>query len=433
MATDSCRTQIVPVHSGLETAGNRFLDVPGGNTQLQNTTDISTAPVSVPPIGGFQQGGSNLTGSRQFAKKGRHTQNSSASAKSGLLLKSYEEEQKIFTDARVETVTKLYLNRERQAGLAHFNLMTTRWPSTFETKLFTERFLQSKTADIKTLQPQFDDDEVASTSTYTQKSLIQSVQEDTATCVEMELDLSHKKHKSIDLSRLGLYKDLRILNLKHSELTIVPSEIGECHELQKLDLSFNKISKIPESLYALEQLTELNMRSNALTSVPDEIGKLKSMKTLNLSSNKIEKIPASLCALEKLTELNMGSNALTSIPDEIGKLKSMETLDLSFNKIDKIPDSLCALEKLTELYMNDNALTSVPDEIGKLKSMKTLNLSSNKIEKIPASLCTLEQLTELDMKYNALTAIPDEISKLKSMNILNLDNNKMEKIPDSLT
>ncbi|XP_077865612.1 uncharacterized protein LOC102806987, partial [Saccoglossus kowalevskii] len=139
----------------------------------------------------------------------------------------YEEEQKIFTDARVETVTKLYRNRERQAGLAHLNLMPTRWPSTFEIKLFTERFLQSKPADIKTLQPQFDDDEVASTSTYIQKkSLIQSVP---------------KGMKNLT--------NLRSLQLQHNELKTFPWKIiEEMPDLEELLLCGNRLEKIPKEI-----------------------------------------------------------------------------------------------------------------------------------------------------------------------------------------
>ncbi|XP_077869914.1 uncharacterized protein LOC144362659, partial [Saccoglossus kowalevskii] len=212
--------------------------------------------------------------------------------------------------------------------------MPTRWPSTSEIQLFTERFIQSKPADKKTVQPQFSA-EVASTSTYTQCN-ISIVLIDTATYVETELDLSYGKHKSIDLSRLGLYKHLRILNLSGNGLTIVPQEIGECHELQKLNLSFNKFAKIPDSLCALEQLTELYMESNALTAIPDEISKLKNLKILNLNNNNIAKIPDSLGALEQLTDLNMGFNALTTIPSGIKNLK-LRLLRLNYNKLKEFP------------------------------------------------------------------------------------------------
>ena len=60
----------------------------------------------------------------------------------------------------------------------------------------------------------------------------------------------------------------------------------------KLDISNNKIAHIdPEFFESGMSLTHLKLSKNQLVTVPEQINKLKYLKTLDISSNRIRRLP----------------------------------------------------------------------------------------------------------------------------------------------
>ena len=67
---------------------------------------------------------------------------------------------------------------------------------------------------------------------------------------------------------------------------------------------------------------------NKLTKLPDEVGNLQNLTYLGLNRNLIEELPTSIGNLENLEVLELWDNELYSIPDEISNLKKLKTLEL---------------------------------------------------------------------------------------------------------
>jgi len=86
----------------------------------------------------------------------------------------------------------------------------------------------------------------------------------------------------------------------------------------------------------------------------ESIGNLCNLHYLDLSKNKLEKIPESIGNLCSLQELVLSKNKLKKIPESIGNLKNLQYLDLSGNELEKIPESIGNLHKLYELHLYDN-------------------------------------------------------------------------------
>jgi len=81
-------------------------------------------------------------------------------------------------------------------------------------------------------------------------------------------------------------ENVYVLKLSGQNLTTFPAKIQDLTNLQKLDLSNNAISKIPENILGnLTYLIDLNLESNELTTLPEDIVNLKNLKFLNLSNN----------------------------------------------------------------------------------------------------------------------------------------------------
>ena len=68
-------------------------------------------------------------------------------------------------------------------------------------------------------------------------------------------------------------KTLKKLDLRYNELKELPESIGELVNLQKLDLGYNKLKKLPESIKNLKKLKLLKLERNKLSE--EEQAKIK--------------------------------------------------------------------------------------------------------------------------------------------------------------
>jgi Leucine-rich repeat (LRR) protein len=99
-----------------------------------------------------------------------------------------------------------------------------------------------------------------------------------------------------------------------------------------LDLSNKGLTSIPSDVFSRTDLEKLNLSKNRLTGAPQsQIGQLKSLKSLDLSNNALTGLPAELGQLTKLETLNVSNNKLTGLPMELGNLTQLRVLDVSGN------------------------------------------------------------------------------------------------------
>lgn len=98
------------------------------------------------------------------------------------------------------------------------------------------------------------------------------------------LDLSHQNFKVLSPSVL-LLVSIKELLLNNNELTVIPKDIYNLRNLEKLNLGFNKIRAIPPDLGKAVSLKELILCDNLITNVPMEIGTLYNLEILNLNNN----------------------------------------------------------------------------------------------------------------------------------------------------
>jgi hypothetical protein len=152
-----------------------------------------------------------------------------------------------------------------------------------------------------------------------------------------------------------------------------------------LDLSRNKLKKLPHSIGQLKRLQSLNLFNNQLKTLPDSLGKLVEIKSLDLSGNEIIVLPKSFEQLTNLETLNLAANLLSVLPSWINKVTKLQILDLSDNLIKKLPEYLGQLAKLKELNVSNsrslpghrNQLTDIPTTLVQLENLKRLKLDGN--------------------------------------------------------
>ena len=126
-----------------------------------------------------------------------------------------------------------------------------------------------------------------------------------------------------------------------------PLEIGvqEWNDgsLERLSLSDNNLTTIPENIGDLDSLVSLSLKNNQLTTLPESIGDLSSLEYLRLNGNQLTSLPESIGDLSSLEDLNLDNNQLTTLPESIGDLSSLTSLYLYDNQLTILPDSFCNL------------------------------------------------------------------------------------------
>lgn len=152
------------------------------------------------------------------------------------------------------------------------------------------------------------------------------------------LDLSKNKLRTLQLSRLT---DLKSLNCDHNLLTAGELRpLSGLAKLQILSLEDNRLASsggdgdgdfppLPKSL------RQLKLRANALLSVPRAVcdASLRNLEKLDLSKNRLAAVPVEVANLVSLTELNLDNNSIVSLPPQLGLILKLKTLSLANNQI----------------------------------------------------------------------------------------------------
>ncbi len=245
-----------------------------------------------------------------------------------------------------------------------------------------------------------------------------------------ELDLSDNLYTTTPFLDLQHLTKLVSLDLSGNQISFLPAGLfGRLAALTVVDLSDNRISRVPWELVQKPGLSELHLSGNQLASLPAGFfNKLGGLQVLDLSGNQLVSLP-SLDSLISLETLNVSQNKLASLPS-LSKLGSLVTLNLGRNELVSLP-SLDSLTSLETLNVSQNKLASLPS-LSKLGSLVTLKLGDNELVSLP-SLDSLVALETLDAKSNKLTSLPDGVfesqGKLKA---LWLGFNKLTSLPPKL-
>ena len=142
-------------------------------------------------------------------------------------------------------------------------------------------------------------------------------------CLQI-LDVSHNNIASLH-HQLKLPDNLIEANLSYNKLVRLPETIFQNSRLMRvLDLSFNALERLPEITANndwsnhLSSLESLNMHSNKLETVPPEILRMRRLCKLNVSKNRLTKLPRESMLSSNFREIECGENpSLCYPPPEI--------------------------------------------------------------------------------------------------------------------
>jgi 5-methylcytosine-specific restriction protein B len=248
------------------------------------------------------------------------------------------------------------------------------------------------------------------------------------------------------------------LNLSFCKLTQLPESLGHLTHLTELDLAYNELTQIPEWIDNFTVLEKLDVSGNSIMSLPDSLRHLPNLEVFGLDKQ-IKKIgenvellpmPKNTDFLDEIIRWAISSNIkeiptdkkrlweMTSVyldvserylPDVFWKLTNLTRIEIF---LDIIPKSIGNLKNLTDLTIQYSPFTKLPESIGNLVNLKRLNLFDNNLTELPESIGNLVNLEFLDLDSNELKELPKSIGNLVNLKELNLSNNNLTELPESI-
>uniref|UniRef100_A0A3B4TAR5 Fibromodulin n=1 Tax=Seriola dumerili TaxID=41447 RepID=A0A3B4TAR5_SERDU len=201
---------------------------------------------------------------------------------------------------------------------------------------------------------------------------------------------------------------LERLYLQHNNLNSIPPNLPR--SLRDLRINHNKIEKVtPADLEGMDNLTILYLHDNAVTDMSTSLKALKSLTLLDISGNKLTKVPEALP--EHLHQLYLESNSIDSLPDGfLGRFTQLQYVRMAHNQLtDKgIPPNTFNVTGLVELDLSFNKLERIPPVS---TTLQHLYLQANQIKEFTlGSFCSIVDVMNFS-KLRTLRLDGNEISR----------------------
>jgi len=189
---------------------------------------------------------------------------------------------------------------------------------------------------------------------------------------------------------------------------------GSMHTLEQLKSDHLKgtkeltlcedLSTFPKDIYTLaDTLTRLDMTGNKLSKLPDDFHILENLKILFLSDNDFVEVPTVLAKCPKLSMIGFRNNNIRSLSEDALPL-STRWLILTDNALEKLPESIGDLHLLQKCMLSGNLLTELPQSMAKCHNLELLRIAVNKLESLPSVLLGLPKLSWLAYGGNPFCA-----------------------------
>ncbi|KAG6469328.1 hypothetical protein ZIOFF_074041 [Zingiber officinale] len=189
-------------------------------------------------------------------------------------------------------------------------------------------------------------------------------------------------------------RSIRVLDLSHCYLHMLPTSVGELVHLRYLDISYNEIKKLPESLCKLYNLQTLKASCNSLISLPEDISQLVNLRHLDIENQIVvkTKMIGRLTSLQELSEFQVRKEVGFKITElsglkqlhgelKITNLENVESKEDAENAQMKNKEYLDALELEWgfDPKLDDNKLVAMENVLEGLQpheSLKQLKIRS---------------------------------------------------------
>lgn len=245
-----------------------------------------------------------------------------------------------------------------------------------------------------------------------------------------EVNLSLKELHTLPPCTLS-FNNVVTLNLNYNNIEELPEAMCDtfASSLTHLFVKGNNLTRLPDNIDHLRQLTVLDASENSICHVPDNFTRLQRLEIVKLIGNQLKQLPSTIQDLVSLSELHLDENKFRTLPEKLGELQQLQRLEMSNNKLRKLPDNLGNLKKLKYLNVGYNRLRDLPATTGLLPSLEEIDVSHNRLKQLPAELTSACRLRKLYADNNAIMTLPPWFRSLESLEELSLRGNQLQNSP----
>ena len=146
-----------------------------------------------------------------------------------------------------------------------------------------------------------------------------------------------------------------------------------CYRLVTLIIMETHLSEFDISFDQFPSLFDLELVGSRLTELPPGVEKLPVLQMIDLSWNNISFIPDTLCICQGLVSFSVMNNPLLSLPECLGDISTLQLLKIDETLIVSLPESIYKT-KIDELIIKNSPLESLPSSLQFSKSLKGIYL-----------------------------------------------------------
>ncbi len=188
------------------------------------------------------------------------------------------------------------------------------------------------------------------------------------------LDLSNNHISRIPESIFFLPSLIK-LDLSKNRIRRIQIKTKDTSKVRSLILSDNKISDISGFANRFPELQQLYVVKNKIDALEENMfAGMSLLRTLNLSVNKLDKLPKSLTKASLLKVLVLQRNQIEQFPSLLMKLRFLEDLDLSYNPLNEWPTDLLGFEFIRKLNLYKTSIPNLPKSIFTLPRVAELDI-----------------------------------------------------------
>jgi hypothetical protein len=148
------------------------------------------------------------------------------------------------------------------------------------------------------------------------------------------LDLSGNALSSLpaDLPRLG---KLRIIFCSSNQFTELPEVLGQCPQLSMIGFKANRIARVAGASLPVT-LRWLILTDNHVEALPSEIGNCRELQKLMLAGNRLTTLPPELAACSGLELLRLAANRIDELPVWLTSMPRLSWLAYAGNPLSEV-------------------------------------------------------------------------------------------------
>lgn len=204
-------------------------------------------------------------------------------------------------------------------------------------------------------------------------------------------------------------------------IEVIPDDYFSNVEVNFLSLENNNIHTIGENAFqgSEDSLNYLHLENNSLTKLPNAIGKLRQLTAVSIQGNPMvdltETVIRNLSSCLQL--ISFGCKSMTKWPNNINLLTNIFSIDLYDVQYPELPEDVFSTFKKNLVFLNlyNTGLTKLPSSINDCQNISSMIFQGNK--KLSANAITKSVtrgfpfLTSITFQDNGLTTLPSIFSK----------------------